>query len=404
MIRILWADDQPDVIQTFSGLLSPLDPKITQVKDGIDVLRELKTHHFDMLILDLMMPPDEWGGLWVLEEIRKAQIRIAIVVLSGEGTQNETIQALRLGARDYVTKDAIREELLERVCAVLDKTIGEIENHITTSLPTPLALPYRRYLNSTKPMSQLRRLIEFYESSLRFCCIIGIYEFGLSFSERLESPKSFSLLIRGPSMGTWNEVRLALAKRLNQDSAFFQLHDCFDNEAIRSIIELRNDISHGVEPSSRSAQELLDCWRAEVRRFVSRLWQNLRFQIFLPLGLDFDGTEFHVEGCAISGDNVTLPKSAIKTTKPMICSQPYLISGGSEKNQWVSLFPLICVDPAVEPNAWRVMIFDSLKIDKNTQILTGNERIRYLDIWSGQRNVIPIGEPKSGMLPEFLIR
>lgn len=404
MTRVLWADDQQDVIKTLSGLLSALSPKIVPARSGAETLNKLKANYFDILILDLMMPPNEWGGLWLLEEIQKARMRIPVIVLSGEGTQSETIKALRLGARDYVTKDNVQVELLQRVRTVLEESVREMDSHVTTSFPTPLALPYKRYLTTTTPASQLRRLIEFYESSLRLCCIVGICELRFSSGEKIDSPQWASALIRGPSMGTWNHIRRSLAKQLQNDSVFFQFHSSFDNRAVNSIIQLRNDSSHGTEPSRRIAQEHLNEWKPRLRMLVSKLWQNLNLQIFLPVSLHFDGTRFQVSGHALVGDSVALPKFAMQATRPVICDQPYLLAEEGSEDQWVNLFPFISVESAVEPNAWQVSIFDGLRMDRNAQVLTGTEPIRYIDIWSGQRNVIPASQPKSSILPEFLIR
>lgn len=405
MTRILWADDQQDVIQTLSGLLSAFAPSIIQVKDGTEALNRLKSDYFDVLILDLMMPPNTWGGLWLLEEIRKSGIRIPVLVLSGEGTQNETIKALRLGAKDFVTKDKVQDEFLRRVRALLKESAGEIDSHVTKSFPTPLALPYSRYLNTTAPVSQLRRLVEFYESSLRLSCIVGICELGASSNTGTDPPDWGTALLYHPSMGAWNRIRRALAEQLGQNSAFFQIHNSFYNKSIDSVIELRNEISHGGEPSKRFAQEQLNKWEPQLRSFVSRLWHNMRLRFFLPLSLQFSGSEYQVQGYALIGDSVALHKLSVKTTKPIICEQPHLITeANSVDAQWVNLFPFISVEPALEPNAWQILVFDSLAVRKNLQALTGDETIRYIDVWTGRRNVTPTSKPTSSMLPDFLAK
>ncbi len=120
-VRILWADDQIDVQETLSSLLADLRPEIVHVKDGQEALVRLTREQFDLLILDLKMPPLEWGGLWLLEQMQQAKVGIATIVLSGEGTQAETIKALRTGASDYVTKDNAIKELRERVTEVLQR-------------------------------------------------------------------------------------------------------------------------------------------------------------------------------------------------------------------------------------------------------------------------------------------
>src|SRR6478672_614180 len=120
-LRILWADDQTAVQETLSTLLSDLRPEIVHVQDGEEALGKLRREHFDLLILDLKMPPRDWGGLWLLEQMHQSRVEIATLVLSGEGTQAETIKALRTGASDYVTKDNAKQELRERVIEVLRK-------------------------------------------------------------------------------------------------------------------------------------------------------------------------------------------------------------------------------------------------------------------------------------------
>ena len=65
--------------------------------------------------LDLKMPPDVWGGLWLLQQLKDRRIKVPTIILSGEGTQAETIKGMRLGADDYVMKDQARVELIQRI-------------------------------------------------------------------------------------------------------------------------------------------------------------------------------------------------------------------------------------------------------------------------------------------------
>ena len=74
------------------------------------------------------MPPGQWGGLWLLEQLKSRDIRTPVIIVSGEGTQAETIQALRLGAEDYVTKEQLSDELAERILIALQarRTTNEV--------------------------------------------------------------------------------------------------------------------------------------------------------------------------------------------------------------------------------------------------------------------------------------
>lgn len=127
MPRILWTDDQMDIIATLRGLLASLGPDITPVANSTDALQLLKREQFDLILLDLQMPPEPWGGLWLLEQMRAEGIARPTIVLSGEGTQRETILAMRLGATDYVTKDHVQIELLDRVCGVLEQSARALD-------------------------------------------------------------------------------------------------------------------------------------------------------------------------------------------------------------------------------------------------------------------------------------
>lgn len=112
-IRVLWADDQLDVAATLSRLM-PSEAEITYVPDGNAAMDAIIRDSYDLVILDLAMPPGDWGGLWVLEQLASRGIEIPIMVLSSEGSQTETIKAMRLGA-DYVRKEDAAIELAERV-------------------------------------------------------------------------------------------------------------------------------------------------------------------------------------------------------------------------------------------------------------------------------------------------
>jgi DNA-binding NarL/FixJ family response regulator len=114
-MRVLWADDQISVAHSCGALLDQTRYDVVFVSDGEEALLRLRQEAFDVVIADLMMPPGEWGGLWLLERIRDLEIPTPAVVLSGEGTQVETIRAIRLGARDYIMKERMESELVERI-------------------------------------------------------------------------------------------------------------------------------------------------------------------------------------------------------------------------------------------------------------------------------------------------
>jgi len=110
-LRVLWADDQPEVVRSLEPQIAALATHIRLAQDGTETLRLLREEAFDLLILDLQMPPGRWGGLDVLKEIGPPPLVLPVVVLSGMGTIRECTQAVRLGAKDYVEKEMASVDL-----------------------------------------------------------------------------------------------------------------------------------------------------------------------------------------------------------------------------------------------------------------------------------------------------
>jgi DNA-binding response OmpR family regulator len=119
--RILWIDDQVNVIETFALLLAPIQADVVFEQSAEKGVSRIRKEVFDLVLVDLNMPPGKWGGLWVLEAVSTLDKNTPIIVVSGEGSQRETIKAIRLGAVDYITKEGIEEELLPRVQEVLKR-------------------------------------------------------------------------------------------------------------------------------------------------------------------------------------------------------------------------------------------------------------------------------------------
>lgn len=122
MIRILWVDDQIDVAKSFSTVLDSTGADIDFCADGEQALARASSEKYDLILTDLAMPPGQWGGLWLLENLRTRGIKTSVIVVSGEGSQSETIQALRLGATDYVTKEQLSNELPSQIVAALESS------------------------------------------------------------------------------------------------------------------------------------------------------------------------------------------------------------------------------------------------------------------------------------------
>lgn len=132
-MRFLWADDQLNVVTTLAGLLRERGDAVEFASSGEEALMRLGEGGIDLVLVDLAMPPGAWGGLWLLEAMKNRNINVPAIVVSGEGSQSETIQALRLGAMDYVLKERLEEELGDRINAVF-AAANERDENVTRKL------------------------------------------------------------------------------------------------------------------------------------------------------------------------------------------------------------------------------------------------------------------------------
>ncbi len=114
--RVLVADDEPQIRRALRTALTGHGYQVVLAEDGEEALAVLATQVPDVVVLDLVMPGLD--GFEVLRQTR-AWSQVPIVVLSARGQEHDKVQALDLGADDYLTKPFGIAELLARLRAVL---------------------------------------------------------------------------------------------------------------------------------------------------------------------------------------------------------------------------------------------------------------------------------------------
>jgi DNA-binding NtrC family response regulator len=156
-LRILFADDEAHLRDLMQMELPRLGHEVTVCSDGAAALRVLERGLFDAAILDLRMPA--MTGIEVLSQIRQVSPDTQVILLTGHATVDTAVQALRLGAFDYLTKPckwAELEAILSRIAERRDlanKTTA-LETRLKAAEGTPLLI------GDTPTMQQVRRLIE----------------------------------------------------------------------------------------------------------------------------------------------------------------------------------------------------------------------------------------------------
>ena len=101
-IRVLIAEDEPNLGMILEQFMSARGFAVTVVRDGRTALETLRADTFDVALLDVVMP--EVDGLEVLRQMREEPMPPEIIVITGNGTIETAIGALKLGAYDFLSK------------------------------------------------------------------------------------------------------------------------------------------------------------------------------------------------------------------------------------------------------------------------------------------------------------
>lgn len=122
--RILLVEDEKAIRDAVTAYLERENYWVTAVGDGQDALEEFQKHHFDLVILDLMLP--RVPGERVCRVIRDTS-DVPIIMLTAKGEVEDRIIGLELGADDYLIKPFSPRELVARVRALLRRAHTEAE-------------------------------------------------------------------------------------------------------------------------------------------------------------------------------------------------------------------------------------------------------------------------------------
>lgn len=102
-VTVLLVDDEPNLRRVLGAVLEADGYRIISADCGRDALKKAKAEqHLDLVITDYLMP--DLNGLQVLDGIRKLHPTVKSLVVSGHGTVRSAVEAMRLGAFDYITK------------------------------------------------------------------------------------------------------------------------------------------------------------------------------------------------------------------------------------------------------------------------------------------------------------
>ncbi|MBN1998729.1 response regulator, partial [candidate division KSB1 bacterium] len=119
MASILIIDDDTYIRSTFEDLFIPLGHDVVSLITAEDALDYLEKDEPDLIFLDLRLPGMD--GLSFLEKLQKQKYNIPVVVITGHANVDTSVQAMKLGAADYICKPFNIDELI----IIVDKIVSE---------------------------------------------------------------------------------------------------------------------------------------------------------------------------------------------------------------------------------------------------------------------------------------
>jgi len=119
-MRILIVDDEIKLLQQLQEAITADKYDVDTAADGEAALDRLFANPYDLVILDIMLPVMD--GLNVLREMRRADIKTPVLMLTAKGDIEDRIRGLDLGADDYLAKPFSIAELMARIRALLRRT------------------------------------------------------------------------------------------------------------------------------------------------------------------------------------------------------------------------------------------------------------------------------------------
>ena len=112
-IRLLLVDDEVGFAEVVSKRLCKRGMRVKTAFTGSDAIKAIRKQDFDVAVLDLKM--EDMDGIEVLKIFKKAYPEMAVIMLTGHGSETAAKEGLKHGAFDYLTKPCDLEDLVEKI-------------------------------------------------------------------------------------------------------------------------------------------------------------------------------------------------------------------------------------------------------------------------------------------------
>jgi two-component system, NtrC family, nitrogen regulation response regulator NtrX len=154
MSNILIIDDEKAIRKTLSEILSYEGYKIDEAGDGEEGLKKVKEKEYDVILCDIKMPKID--GIEFLEKAKEIGPDIPIIMISGHGTIETAVEAVKKGAYDYISKPPDLNRLLITIRNAMDKTTLVAETKVLKRKVSKV----QEMVGSSAPIHKIKETIE----------------------------------------------------------------------------------------------------------------------------------------------------------------------------------------------------------------------------------------------------
>jgi len=156
MPKILVIDDNPDILKLIVDILKSNDYEVTAAPGGEAGIRELESYDYDLVLTDLIMP--DIDGIDVLDHLIAKSTKTMCIILTGHGSIKSSVEAIKKGAFDYITKPVSASDILLSVEKVLKFKNLEEEN-IRLKKELRGQYKYTNFVGTSRAIKQIFDLI-----------------------------------------------------------------------------------------------------------------------------------------------------------------------------------------------------------------------------------------------------
>lgn len=168
-LTLLIVDDDVPVLRVCSEIASRLGYEVYAVSTSQEARQAIKQYALDMVLMDLRMPG---GGLSLLEEVRLKRPRTAVVIMTAFASVTSAVEAMRMGAADYLTKPFGMDELTSVLERASQKRISETENRRPAGSLRAQA-GFGAMISQSPEMQKLYRIVEKVATATHPVLILG---------------------------------------------------------------------------------------------------------------------------------------------------------------------------------------------------------------------------------------